>query len=150
MTNSEKVVDVLEKETNEMEARLQILQERLRAQQMTESDAKPGGSRWKSSKAEKGSIRSYGKEVSDKAKKKTMEISSGTALLSRSTTLPSKSNASALNAQFAATVNPTIAFPPAENVVQSGLAKGILLLLSLQRTFIILAVVHIALLDRRV
>lgn len=125
-----------------MEARLQVLQDRLRAQHMTESDAKSGGPRWKSSKVEKGSIRSYGKEVSDKAKKKTMEISSGTALLSRSTTLPSKSNASVLNSQFAATINPTIAFPPPENVVQSGLSKGILLFHLLLRTFIIFIAVR--------
>lgn len=90
----EKAVDVLEKETNEMEARLQILQERLRSQQMLETDAKTnaGSSKWKSSKVEKGSIRSYGKEISEKAKKKTMEISQGASLMSKSTTLPARAN----------------------------------------------------------
>lgn len=58
-----------------MEARLKMLQERMRLQQQeAEVNAKLSGagsnSRWKSSKAEKGSIRSYGKDVQEKHKKR--------------------------------------------------------------------------------
>lgn len=52
-----------------------MLQERMRLQQQeAEANAKLAGagsnSRWKSSKAEKGSIRSYGKDVQEKQKKR--------------------------------------------------------------------------------
>lgn len=120
----EKVVDVLEKETNEMEARLQVLQERLRAQQMMDTDAKNNsGPKWKSSKVEKGSIRSYGKEVSEKAKKKTLELSTGASLMSRSSTLPLRSGGSAAYPLMETTPIPSISFSSEENN-QSSLSKG--------------------------
>lgn len=78
-----------------MEARLQILQERLKQQQMdstAEVKSSASSSRWKSSKTEKGSIRSYGKEISDKAKKKTQEISAS-GLLSKSANVALKTSA---------------------------------------------------------
>ena len=65
--------DALEKETKEMEMRLQMLQERLSQQKL---DEKPttNGARWKSSKPEKGSIRAYGKEVTEKFRTKQLEL----------------------------------------------------------------------------
>ncbi len=66
----------LEKEAKEMELRLQILQDRL-AQQQQETEktqkASSNGLRWKSSNPEKGTVRSYGKEVTEKFKVKTQE-----------------------------------------------------------------------------
>lgn len=72
--------DVLEKETREMEARLQILQEKMKQQQTdneSTSSKSSSGSRWKASSVEKGSIRAYGKDVIDKFKKKGEMIESG-------------------------------------------------------------------------
>ena len=69
---------ILERDAKEMETRLKMLQERMRQQQQeAEANAKLAGagsnSRWKSSKTEKGSIRSYGKEVQEKYKKRAEE-----------------------------------------------------------------------------
>lgn len=58
-----------------MEARLQLLQDRMQAQQIG-GGAQAGKSSWKSGSADKGSIRAYGKEVNDKVKKK-LEASGG-------------------------------------------------------------------------
>lgn len=52
-----------------MEARLQLLQDRMQAQQTT-GGAQAGRGSWKSGSADKGSIRAYGKEVNEKVKKK--------------------------------------------------------------------------------
>ena len=55
-----------------MEARLKMLQERMQVQQLeAEATSKTGGTRWRSSKVEKGSIRAYGKDVVDKHKKRS-------------------------------------------------------------------------------
>ena len=60
-----------------MEARLKMLQDRMKLQQLeAEAIAKVGGgsnARWKSSKVEKGSIRAYGKDVVEKHKKREMD-----------------------------------------------------------------------------
>lgn len=55
-----------------MEAQLQYLQDRNKQQQL-ESEKAPstGSTKWKSSRPEKGSIRAYGKEVTEKHKTKT-------------------------------------------------------------------------------
>ena len=78
---------ILERDAKEMEARLKMLQERMRLQQQeAEANAKLAGagsnSRWKSSKTEKGSIRSYGKEVQEKHKKRTEESGGDTSIRS--------------------------------------------------------------------
>jgi hypothetical protein len=77
-----------------MEMRLQMLQERLKQQSELEGTKNTGGNRWKSAKPEKGSIRAYGKEIADKAKKKSSDYHNGT-LMSKSTTLPATSTVSA-------------------------------------------------------
>jgi hypothetical protein len=95
----------LDKETKEMESRLAILQDRLKSQQL-ESDKSlttsgSTSSKWKSSNLEKGSIRSYGKEVTEKFKKRI--VTDGT------TTIPSiapsvggnKPSASEISSNFA-------------------------------------------------
>jgi hypothetical protein len=66
------VTDTLKKDASEMEARLQALQERMRQQQReSEAQAKAGSSaKWKSARAEKGSVTRYQKEVQDKHKKR--------------------------------------------------------------------------------
>lgn len=64
---------LLEKDTKEMEARLTLLQERMRQQNQENERNKMmanNGSRWKTSKPERGSIRQYGKEVTDKVKRR--------------------------------------------------------------------------------
>lgn len=65
--------DVLEKDTREMEMRLQMLQERMRQQNLEADKLKQqtgSSSKWKGSKVEKGSIRQYGKEVTEKVKRR--------------------------------------------------------------------------------
>ena len=65
--------DHLENETKQMEARLQILQDKLKESQINTDQALSSTSssrKWKSSSAEKGSIRAYGKEVAEKFKKR--------------------------------------------------------------------------------
>jgi hypothetical protein len=76
--------DILQKDAEEMETRLRMLQERMKQQQVESADAmsKTGGSaKWKSARVEKGSIRAYGKEVHDKAKKKSAEEGGGDPML---------------------------------------------------------------------
>lgn len=62
--------DLLEKDAREMEARLQLLQEKMRQQneELEKNQQRNGGSKWKNAKPDKGSIRQYGTEVRDKAK----------------------------------------------------------------------------------
>eukprot|EP01039_Chlorochromonas_danica_P007291 gene7291-8068_t len=73
---------LLEKDTKEMEARLTLLQERMRQQNQENERNKMmanNGSRWKTSKPERGSIRQYGKEVTDKVKRRLAgEVGTGT------------------------------------------------------------------------
>lgn len=67
---------ILEKEAKEMELRLQVLQDRLMQQQLEAEKTQKtsaNGCRWKSSNPEKGSVRAYGKEVTEKFKTKTLE-----------------------------------------------------------------------------
>jgi hypothetical protein len=59
----------LAKEAKEMEARLSILQDKVKTQQLDTATIS-GSGKWKSSSTEKGSIRAYGKEVTDKFKKR--------------------------------------------------------------------------------
>lgn len=77
---------ILEKDAKEMESRLKMLQERMKQQQQeAEENAKLAGagsnSRWKSSKAEKGSIRAYGKELQEKVKKRAEAQGGGDPVL---------------------------------------------------------------------
>jgi hypothetical protein len=70
-----KETERLERESKEMEARLQMLQ--LRMMQQREDDAaapKIGGSRWKSGRTDKGTIRGYAKDVQDKIKRSEQRI----------------------------------------------------------------------------
>ena len=72
---TEKETVRLERESKEMEARLQMLQ--LRMQQQREDDAaapKIGGSRWKSGRMDKGSVRGYAKDVQEKIKRSEQRI----------------------------------------------------------------------------
>jgi len=63
---------VLDKEAREMEIRLRNLQDKMKMQQLEdESISRPGGSRWGSARADKGSINNYGKEVREKQMKAT-------------------------------------------------------------------------------
>jgi hypothetical protein len=67
---------ILEKEAKDMEIRLQVLQERLTQQQLEAEKTQKtsvNGCRWKSSNPEKGTVRSYGKDVTEKFKSKTLE-----------------------------------------------------------------------------
>ena len=65
-----KETEKLERESKEMEARLQMLQLRMQ-QQKEDDDATPkiGGSRWKSGRTDKGNIRGYAKDVHEKIKR---------------------------------------------------------------------------------
>jgi hypothetical protein len=64
-------VDVLDKEAKEMEKNLKNLQARMQ-QQSIEDEAVPkfGGSRWKSARPDKGTVKSYTKDIQDKHRKK--------------------------------------------------------------------------------
>ncbi len=70
----------MEKEAKDMESRLQMLQDRMKQQQIDESSNK-SGSKWKSSSKEKGSISSYGKEVQEKHKKRSEAEGGGDPVL---------------------------------------------------------------------
>lgn len=71
---------VLDREAKEMEQRLKQLQERMQRQQAADAaagiSASSGSGRWKSARAEKGSIRAYGRDVQEKHKKRQAEIES--------------------------------------------------------------------------
>ena len=70
-----KETEKLERESKEMEARLQMLQ--LRMQQQKEDDEatpKIGGSRWKSGRTDKGNIRGYAKDVHEKIKRSELRM----------------------------------------------------------------------------
>lgn len=72
---AEKETVRLERESKEMEARLQMLQ--LRMQQQREDDAaapKIGGSRWKSGRMDKGGVRGYARDVQEKIKRSEQRI----------------------------------------------------------------------------
>jgi hypothetical protein len=76
--------DLLQKDTENMEARLQMLQERMKQQQAetAESSARAGGSAtWGSARKDKGSVGSYAKEVQEKFKKKLDSTVSKESLL---------------------------------------------------------------------
>lgn len=64
-------VNVLDKEAKEMEKNLKNLQARMQ-QQSIEDEAVPkfGGSRWKSARPDKGTVKSYTKDSQDKHRKK--------------------------------------------------------------------------------
>lgn len=90
--------EILKKDTDEMESRLLMLQERMKQQQLesAEASAKSGGSaKWKSARPEKGSIRAYGKEVNDKVKKRMDAEGTGDATLRPSASMrrPAKATA---------------------------------------------------------
>lgn len=61
----------LQKETKEMEMRLKALQERMERQQSETHSKSKQDTRWKSSSVDKGSMRSYGKEIKDRHIKMT-------------------------------------------------------------------------------
>ena len=65
-------VDMLDKEAKEMERNLKNLQARMQ-QQSIEDEAVPkfGGSRWKSARPEKGTVKSYAKDIQDKHRQKS-------------------------------------------------------------------------------
>ena len=65
---------MLDKEAKEMEKNLKNLQARMQ-QQCIEDEAVPkfGGSRWKSARSDKGTFKSYAKDVQDKHRKKSNE-----------------------------------------------------------------------------
>jgi len=67
-----KETDILKKDASEMESRLLALQEKMRQQQeeSEKSSKTGGGTKWKSSRTEKGSVTSYGREVREKHKKR--------------------------------------------------------------------------------
>ena len=63
---------MLDKEAKEMERNLKNLQARMQ-QQSIEDDAVPkfGGSRWKSARPDKGTVKSYTKDIQDKHRQKS-------------------------------------------------------------------------------
>jgi hypothetical protein len=64
--------DLLQKDTQDMEARLSTLQERMKQQDAVaaQSAGKAGaGATWGSARKDKGSVSSYGKEIKEKVKK---------------------------------------------------------------------------------
>eukprot|EP01041_Mallomonas_annulata_P008068 gene8068-16554_t len=62
--------EVLEKEAKEMESRLRMLQERLKQDEESLPPSDKSGTKWKSARQDKGSIRSYAKDVHEKIKNK--------------------------------------------------------------------------------
>lgn len=68
----------LEKDAIEMEMRLKMLQEKM-AQQQQQEASKMGnsGTLWKSSRPDKGSVRSYGKDVQEKHRRKMETLEHG-------------------------------------------------------------------------
>lgn len=107
--------DVLEKEAKEMEMRLQVLQERLTQQKMDET--KPAGaSRWKSSRPEKGSIRAYGKDVTDKFRTRILERENSSESNTRmSSTMPSAA---------AGSFSPDLSIKPSSESPRKSLSSG--------------------------
>jgi hypothetical protein len=72
LRNSVAETAVLEEEARSMENRLKMLQERVQQQQLAdEALLKPGGSRWGSARADKGTIHTYAKDVQEKHKKRS-------------------------------------------------------------------------------
>lgn len=65
-------VDMLDKEAKEMERNLKNLQARMQ-QQSIEDEAVPkfGGSRWKSARPDRGTVKSYTKDIQDKHRQKS-------------------------------------------------------------------------------
>ena len=63
---------MLDKEAKEMERNLKNLQARMQ-QQSIENEAVPkfGGSRWKSARPDKGTVKSYAKDIQDKHRQKS-------------------------------------------------------------------------------
>jgi hypothetical protein len=79
-----KETDLLQKDTEDMEARLAMLQEKMRQQEAesAKSSAKAGGqATWGSARLDKGSVGTYGKEVKDKFKKQLDSTVSKDSLL---------------------------------------------------------------------
>ena len=65
--------EVLKKDAEEMEKRLQALQERMKQQQLLQDEAKTtsgGNHKWKSASKEKGSVTNYGKGVQERYRKR--------------------------------------------------------------------------------
>jgi hypothetical protein len=65
--------EVLKKDAEEMEKRLQALQERMKQQQLLQDEAKTtsgGNHKWKSASKEKGSVTNYGKDVQERYRKR--------------------------------------------------------------------------------
>ena len=74
--------EILDKEAREMEARLKMLNERMKQQSEVDISQASGGTKWKSSRQEKGGIRNFGKEVNEKYRKK-IEAEGGVDMLAR-------------------------------------------------------------------
>eukprot|EP01032_Pedospumella_encystans_P022955 gene22955-26000_t len=89
--------DRLKKDADDMEARLLLLQDKMRSQ-IGEGGAQAGSGKWSSARTDKGSIRAYGKEVNDKVKKK-QEATGGGDPAMRST-LSSKRPSKAAEVDF--------------------------------------------------
>eukprot|EP01032_Pedospumella_encystans_P021486 gene21486-24372_t len=87
----------LKKDADDMEARLLLLQDKMRSQ-IGEGGAQAGSGKWSSARTDKGSIRAYGKEVNDKVKKK-LEATGGGDPAMRST-LSSKRPTKAAEVDF--------------------------------------------------
>ncbi len=65
-----------------MEARLKMLNERMKQQAESSVADSTQGTKWKSSRPEKGGIRNFGKEVNEKYRKKS-EGEGGTDIMTR-------------------------------------------------------------------
>lgn len=90
---------MLKKDAEEMEKRLQALQERMKQQQL-QDEAKTtsgGGSssnnKWKSASKEKGSVTNYGKDVQERYRKRVGAQTVGDPVLRPAGTLPSRTAA---------------------------------------------------------
>ena len=133
--------EILEKQTKEMESRLQNIQERYAQQQLDgDSTSNAGGSgKWKSSRVEKGSIRAYGKEVTEKFKKRIVsdtltgtisvegsssgKISATSIQLSNATSTVLSSKTQPLSSMDNVPPPPTIKFPQSAAVSSGGKCK---------------------------
>lgn len=82
--------DRLKKDADDMEARLLMLQDRMKSQNIDAGGAQAGSGKWKSGSVEKGSIRAYGKEVQEKVKKKLDATNGGDPALRTTNKRPTK------------------------------------------------------------
>jgi hypothetical protein len=87
--------EVLKKDAEEMEKRLQALQERMKQQQLLQDEAKTtsgGNHKWKSASKEKGSVTNYGKDVQERYRKR-VGAQVGDPVLRPTVSLPSRTAA---------------------------------------------------------